>query len=128
MEEQRIPNFAIIALFVAMASLGSFPASAQSKVLDAIFTPSPIKVDGNREGAWDKAPASDIAICMNGALKVQLNSCMVSGTVQALWNGPLLYLLFTVNDQAISTASSEEAKRSGVQFYVDQYDDRVSQV
>ena len=111
-------------LGVAFLSLFSFLASAQNKVLEAEFTPAPIQVDGNVKAAWDKARLSPIAICMNSALTAPLSGCKVSGTVQALWNGPLLYLLFTVNDPDINTSSPMETKRSGVQIYVDQYDDK----
>jgi endo-1,4-beta-xylanase len=93
-------------------------------VLNAVFTPAPILVDGKPEEAWSKAAPSDIAICMNPARTAQLDNCTVRGTVQALWNGPRLYLLFTVTDPDISTASPMDTRRSGVQIYVDQYDDK----
>jgi endo-1,4-beta-xylanase len=41
-----------------------------------------------------------------------------------LWNGPLLYLLFTVTDPDISTTSPMETARSGVQVFVDQFNDK----
>ena len=41
--------------------------------------------------------------------------------VQALWNGPLLYLLFTVTDPDVDTASPVDGRRSGVQVFVDQF-------
>lgn len=103
-----------------MQSLSTLPALAQGKILNAIFTTSPIKVDGYAEPAWNKAPSPDIAICLNAELKAQLSHCKVSGTVQALWNGPLLYLLITVTDPEISISSAVDSKRSGVQIYVDQ--------
>jgi hypothetical protein len=72
----------------------------------------------------EQSSPTNVGICMNAALTVQLSHCSVSGTVQALWNGPMLYLLFTVTDPAISTVSPDEKKRSSVEFYVDQYDDK----
>jgi len=97
---------------------------AQNKVLNAVFAPVAIEVDGKVEEAWSKAAPAAIAICMNPQRTAQLNDCKVSGTVQALWNGPLLYLLFRVTDLDINTAAPQENRRSGVQVYVDQYDDK----
>ena len=111
-------------LFLALAALLPLPARAQTKVLNAVFTPTPIQVDGKAEEAWSKALPSEIAICMNPARTAPLNDCAVSGTVQALWNGPLLYLLFTVADPDINTTSQMDTRRSGVQIFVDQYDDK----
>jgi endo-1,4-beta-xylanase len=101
------------------------PAHAQGKLLNAAFTPNPIQVDGKPEDAWSKADSSPIAICMNPQRTAQLGDCKVAGVVQALWNGPLLYLLFTVTDLDVTTAAPQEAGRSGVQVYVDQYDDKL---
>ena len=61
---------------------------------------------------------------MNPARTAQLSDCTVTGSVQALWNGPLLYLLFTVTDPDVDTASPMDARRSGVQVFVDQYNDK----
>jgi endo-1,4-beta-xylanase len=124
MEKHRIQQISFLKLCLAIVSLSSLSAFAQGKTLDAVFTPLPIKVDGNPESAWSKAPPANIGICMNATLKVQLSNCTASGTVQALWHGSLLYLLFTITDPSISTASEEDTKRSSVQFYVDQYDDK----
>lgn len=115
---------AVLGFSIAIQILNSDSVVAQGKILNAIFTTAPIKVDGYAEPAWDKAPVSKIAICMNTALTDQLSDCKVSGTVQALWNGPLLYLLITVTDPEIFTSSAEDSKRSGVQVYADQYDDK----
>jgi endo-1,4-beta-xylanase len=110
--------------FCIVLAAGCLPlAQAQSKTLSAVFTPAPVLVDGHPEEAWSKADASDIAICMNAQRTAQLTDCKVSGTVRAMWNGPLLYLLVDVTDSDI-TASPQETKRSGVQVYVDQYDDK----
>lgn len=114
-----------VGLRIALIGLCLSPAQAQSRVLNAAFTPAPIQVDGKPKVAWSKAAPSDIAICMNPQRTAQLNDCHISGVVQALWNGPLLYLLFTVTNPDVTTASPQDARRSGVQVYVDQYDDKV---
>lgn len=124
MQKQWIRGFATLGLCLALNGLCCAAAFAQRKTLDAVFTTAPIKVDGFAEPAWNKAPAAEIAICMNAELTAQLNDCKVSGTVKALWNGPLLYLLISVTDPDISTSAAEDAKHSGVEIYVDQYDDK----
>jgi hypothetical protein len=65
------------------------------------------------------------SICMNPTLTAQLANCAVSGTIQAMWNGPLLYLLFTVMDPDITTVSTTDTNRSSVQVYFDQYNDKL---
>ncbi|HWE85607.1 MAG TPA: sugar-binding protein [Terracidiphilus sp.] len=70
----------------------------QEKVLKAVFTTAPIQVDGKADVAWEAASAQPIDLCMNPKLTQPLEPCDVSGTVQALWNGPQLYLLVTVTD------------------------------
>lgn len=112
----------LLASSLAAEIMGS-SAFAQS-VLSAVFTPTPIQVDGTAEQAWSNAPAQNVAICMNPTLTQQLTNCTVSGTVQAMWNGPLLYLFFTVTDPDITTVSSTDTNRSSVQIYVDQYNDK----
>ncbi len=44
--------------------------------------------------------------------------------MQALWDGPALYLLFRVSDPDITTSAATNLQRSGVQIFVDQYDDK----
>src|SRR5580693_5407361 len=109
---------------VALIGLICCLGQAQNKVLNAVFTPAAIEVDGKVDEAWSKTAPAGIAICMNPQRTAQLSDCKVSGTVQALWNGPLLYLLFRVTDPNIDTAAAQENRRSGVQVYVDQYDDK----
>jgi endo-1,4-beta-xylanase len=125
MREQLNCKSGVIGVILTAASWGILPsARAHGKVLEAMFTPAPIRVDGQPDALWSKAAAADISICMNAGLKAQLDRCTVSGTVKAMWNGPLLYLLFTVTDADISTSSSKDTERSGVQIFVDQFDDK----
>ena len=125
MREQLNCKSGVIGVILTAASWGILPsARAHGKVLEAMFTPAPIRVDGQPDALWSKAAAADISICMNAGLKAQLDRCTVSGTVKAMWNGPLLYLLFTVTDADISTSSSKDTERSGVQIFVDQFEAR----
>src|SRR5580704_16332767 len=109
---------------IAIAGLSLSPAQVQNRTLSATFTPVPIQVDGKAEDAWSKATPSDITICMNPRRTAPLSDCKVSGNVRGLWNGPLLYLLFTVTDPDINTTAAGETARSGVQIFVDQYGDK----
>ena len=92
-----------IPLLASLMLTASLQVLAQGAALNAQFTSTPITVDGIAEAAWKNAPAQNIAICMNPALTQQLTNCKASGTVQAMWNGPLLYLFFTITDPDITT-------------------------
>jgi endo-1,4-beta-xylanase len=119
----RVLSMASVAC-LCLASLCPPEANAQVKTLTANFVSTPIEVDGTADAPWSEAAPSEIAICMNPARTAQLGDCAVKGSVQALWNGPLLYLLFTVTDPDVDTASPMDVRRSGVQVFVDQYDDK----
>ena len=112
----------VIGMAIALGTLCLSPVQAQTRTLNAVFTSAPIQVDGHADAAWNAAAPSDIAICMNPKRTAQLTDCKGSGKVQALWNGPLLYLLFTVTDPDIATTALQA--RSGVEVFVDQYDDK----
>lgn len=119
--------FATATLLIVSSMFSRQQAGAQSSMnasLNAQFTSTPITVDGVPEAAWNNATASPIKICMNPGLTAPLTNCTASGTVQAMWNGPLLYLLFRVSDPDVTTASTTATNRSSVQIFVDQYDDK----
>jgi endo-1,4-beta-xylanase len=122
MQAKTIVRAAVFSIAIPGLSLSS--AQTQTRILAAAFTPAPIQVDGKAEDAWSAATPSDIAICMNPRRTARLSDCKVSGNVRALWNGPMLYLLFTVTDPEVTTTAAAETARSGVQVFVDQYDDK----
>lgn len=134
MRQQLTSNIGFVGLFIAALICGlpsalAPSALAQGKMLEAIFTPAPLHIDAHPDPAqpnaeWRHAAPSQIALCMNAAMTTRLEDCKVTATVQALWNGPLLYLRFTVTDPDISTASDVDTKRSSVEIYVDHYDDK----
>ena len=92
MHNRFLDGISAAGLCFALAVLCPSPGRAQNKTLNAVFTPTAIQVDGKAEAAWGKAAPSDIAICMNQGLTAPLTDCKVSGTVQALWSGSVIYL------------------------------------
>lgn len=118
---RRLHTIAVTLAF-ACALLSS--AQTATKTLNAVFTPEPIVVDGIAESAWNRATPSELTVCMNPSLKIPLPNCAASGSVKALWSGPILYLLFKVDDPDVTTAAPAVRNRSGIQLFVDQYDDK----
>lgn len=104
----------------------SIHAHAQSPTLRAQFTSTPIIVDGIAEPAWNQATPSHIAIAMNPDLSAIAANCATSGDVRALWDGSLLYLLISVNDADITTASDKSTDKDGVEVYIDLFNDKMS--
>jgi endo-1,4-beta-xylanase len=45
--------------------------------------------------------------------------------VRALWDGPLLYVLVSVNDPLISNTATNLANRDGVEFWIDHFNDKA---
>ena len=117
--------FGAVLLFVSIA-IADGSAFAQSKVLNAQFTGIPIAVDGVAESAWDKAAPSHIGIAMNPRLTATAPECTTNGDVRALWDGSLLYLLISVTDSDVTTASSSAMNKDGVEVYIDLWNDKIS--
>jgi endo-1,4-beta-xylanase len=115
---------AAILSFLVVSVADATAVSAQDAVLPAQFTRTPIVIDGVAEAAWRGAPAVSIAICMTNDLSSRLSNCETGGTARAMWDGPLLYLLITVADADVTTASRTDTNRDSVEIYVDQYNDK----
>src|SRR5579862_1212214 len=83
-------------------STGPTPSACiPNQLLDAQFTNSPITVNGlGSEAAWTTAKAQALTIPMNSIALASYPACGLSGTVKALWDGNLLYLLVHVTDPA----------------------------
>ena len=116
----------------ALAAFWLPGAWGQGKVLNAVFTPAPIQVDGKAEDAWKAAAPAAIAICMNPAHDAELQECPATGTVQALWRGPVLYLLFSVRETHVDGSAGNTRPPAtmrgipprSIQVFVDQFDDK----
>jgi hypothetical protein len=122
---QRVNGGVVAILSFLVATVADAAAlSAQPAILKAQFTRTPIVVDGAAEARWGDAPAARIAICMSNDLASRLSDCETRGTVKAMWDGPLLYLLFSIADADVTTTSRTDTNRDGVEIYVDQYNDK----
>lgn len=107
-------------------SAGSLPLFAQNNNLIAHFTGTPVTVDGVAEDMWNNAVPSHIAIAMNPRLTAPAADCTTSGDVRALWDGSLLYLLISVTDADVTTASNTAINKDGVEIYIDLWNDKMS--
>ncbi|MBO4331502.1 MAG: hypothetical protein J5827_05455, partial [Oscillospiraceae bacterium] len=72
------------------------------KALDAVFTESVITVDGRPDGAWETAEAARVG----EIFPLVPGGGAACGTLRALWNGPLLYLLIEVEKSPVFHGSS----------------------
>jgi hypothetical protein len=61
--------------------------------VQAVFTNQTIAVDGVRESAWNGATAYPIANRFNADMTAAVPDASTRGTLRALWDGPVLYLL-----------------------------------
>jgi endo-1,4-beta-xylanase len=116
--------FVALGVGICAASAGATSAQAQSRKMDAVFSPVPIEVDGQVDSAWSRASPSDIGICVTPPRTSPPARCVAAGTVRAVWHGPVLYLLFSVTDPDVDTTSPIDSRRSGVQLFIDQYNDK----
>ncbi len=119
----------ILALVISAVIAASAHAVAQTPItLKAQFTRTPITIDGTgSEAAWSRAVPLHIGIAMNNALTAPAPaSCTTSGDVRALWDGNLLYLLITVSDLNVTTASVSTANQDSVEAFLDLWNDKMS--
>lgn len=63
---------------------------------NAAFTSEAISVDGEREAAWDHAPAYEIAQTYNHEMTAPAPGASTAGSLRFLWDGPVLYVLVEV--------------------------------
>ncbi len=101
----RFLRTAMATIVAVMA--GSIPAWAQTSIpnqtLNAQFTTAPITINGRgSEPAWNTAVLAPITIKQNSGGTAPDPACGVSGTVRALWDGNLLYILVKVVDPQVT--------------------------
>jgi hypothetical protein len=82
--------------------------------VNATFTTRPIVVDGVRDAAWDDAATSyPIAHTFNADMTADAPDATTHGTLRALWDGPVLYLLVEVRgDSTQSDAGTPSWNRA----------------
>jgi hypothetical protein len=68
--------------------------------VSAAFTSKPVAVDGVREAAWDAAQPYPIRNRFNADMTAAAPEASAQGTIRALWDGPVLYLLVEVTGDA----------------------------
>ena len=90
-----------------LALIAAFPAT---------FTTAPIDVDGVVDAAWSRTPSASIANAYNPAMTASA-TCPTSGTLRAMWDGALLYILVSVTDPHV-------ANTDGVEFWIDHFNDK----
>jgi endo-1,4-beta-xylanase len=119
-------SFALLCSCAAMAG-DRFPAPnpAPNNILAAQFTAAPVIIDGLAEDAWSAAAPAALDKSYNPAMNGPPATCAVSGDVRALWDGPLLYLLVSVNDPHVNTAPAQLNNRDGVEFWIDHFNDKA---
>lgn len=113
-----------LALIPGFAAPPTASGQTTPKALSAQFTSTPPTVDGIVDAAWSAATPQAISLCENTGLTAPATGCTTSATVQGLWNGPVLYLLFHVNDTDVTTAAAAVTNQSSIQMWIDQYNDK----
>jgi hypothetical protein len=93
-------------------------------VLNAIYTPEPVSAEGPSTNAWSRSTPTEIRIVATRGGEAKVPNPQVKATAQALWHGSTLYVRVTVVDPQISTSSNSDTRRSGVQIFIDQFDDK----
>jgi endo-1,4-beta-xylanase len=92
-----------------LALIAAFPAT---------FTGTPITVDGAVDATWASTPAASIANAYAPAMtSAPTAACPTTGTLRALWDGALLYVLVSVTDPHITATD-------GVEIWIDHFNDK----
>ena len=95
-----------------LALIAAFPAT---------FTSTPITVDGVVDATWSNTPAAGIVNAfdstMTGTMTGTPTACPTTGTLRAMWDGAVLYILVSVTDPKV-------ASTDGVEFWIDHFDDK----
>jgi endo-1,4-beta-xylanase len=125
-----IPLFCLLgacALTSSVTTAGPIPANpAPNNILAAQFIAAPITVDGVVDDAWSRATPAGITQAYNPAMTgPPAAACPTTGEVRALWDGALLYLLISVNDPLVNTASAQIPNKDGVEFWIDHFNDKA---
>ena len=113
---------------------GFDPETAPPSRAEAVFTTEPVTVDGQRDEAYGAGAPSPVGIVKPVAEGYAENAA--SGTLTALWNGPVLYLLVEVKDESKARTPAEEGptgdnpavpgQTDSVTFGIDLYNDKVN--
>jgi endo-1,4-beta-xylanase len=106
----------------ALASTPPIPGDS----LQAQFSARPIVVDALVDEAWSNAAPASITHAYEPQLQSRSADCPAMGTVRAMWDGALLYLLISVSDPQRDSAVRDPNQRDGVEFWVDHFNDKAA--
>jgi endo-1,4-beta-xylanase len=102
------------------------PNPAPNNILPAQFSPTPIVIDGVVDDAWSSATSAALDKAYNPAMNgPPAAACPAMGSVKAMWDGPLLYLLIRVTDPLVNTAPPSLTNKDGVEFWIDHFNDKA---
>ncbi len=115
----------IVLAILLLLGLASFAAAAAPARLRAEFTPEPVAVDGEAEGAWERAEKAEIGHAKRGDAAASAVTD-THGTLRALWDGEKLCLFVEVFDAtpALSGLPDPGSARSagGYNFFTQKND------
>lgn len=104
---------------------------ARRAQLQAQFTSAAVVVDGVREAAWDAANPYPVANVFNAGMTMAADSG-AQGTLRAMWDGPVLYLLVEVSgditrsDSAVASWNrpAHVPESDGLYVFMDVFNDQ----
>ncbi len=113
---------------------GSFdPAVDEPGTIEAVFTEDGVTVDGLRDAAYDKCTPREIGRAKPVS---ESGASPASGTLSAIWDGPVLYLFVEVKDATLSLTEAAGGptgsnpaippQTDSVTFGVDLWNDKVN--
>lgn len=94
---------------------GPGPEPGLDADVEARFTSATITIDGEKEAAWNSAPALKVANAIPGGVDEK-----TPATARLLWDAENLYVLVTVKDADIDTSAADDYKRDGGEVFLDE--------
>jgi hypothetical protein len=122
----RLFRFGCTAIFtIAAVAAGSVSAQAQGTTVNAMYTGTPIVVDGQIDDAWANATAYPLAYKYGTSnFNPPTGACNAVPTIKAMWDGSMLYILISVTDPFVSGNSATVG--DAAEFWVDHFNDKVA--
>ena len=80
------------------------------------FTKIPPEIDGLRDDTWTEVERHTLDKTISGSISGPAD---LSGSYSALWDWANLYFFVTIHDDSLSTSSSVDHLRDGIEIYID---------